>query len=285
MNLYETTLQRTVEQQQHIPAAQDRQLQRLRYEVHRARRQYDLADPENRLVAQELERRWESALQAPRKPSRLTSRTDSACEPTRKNGFPELRTQMGAAGQALPRLWPQLPTATRKELLRCLIDKVVLTRCPRRRSCTSASAWRGGADTEKELSVPTPLHHAKDEYPALVQRALTLVDSDLSDVQVAEKLTAEGFRSISRQRACAGTVGASAAKPASPKAVPPAWSPHPPAPCHRHRQALGVHRLWFYHHIYRGVIKIDRDPTTGRYLFPDTPTPSPVCNNYVTDSS
>ena len=274
MDLYEATLQRTVEQQQHILAAQDRQLQRLRYEVHRARRQYDLADPENRLVAQELERRWESALQAlsqaeqAYEQDRQRMRTDA-----QKRIPPELRTQMGAAGQALPRLWPQLPTATRKELLRCLIDKVVLTRLPSQTQLHVRIVWRGGADTEKELSVPTPLHHAKDEYPALVQRALTLVDSDLSDVQVAEKLTAEGFRSISRQRACAGTVRRIRREAGKPEGGAQARLAYPIRLLRVTATAkrLGVHRLWLYHHIYRGVIKIDRDPTTGRYLFPDTP--------------
>ena len=56
--------------------------------------------------------------------------------------------------QALPGLWPQLPTATRKELLRCLIDKVVLTRLPCLVQLRVRIVWRGGTDTEKELRVP-----------------------------------------------------------------------------------------------------------------------------------
>ena len=37
-------------------------LERVRYEEKRARRQFDAVDPENRLVASELEARWNSAL-------------------------------------------------------------------------------------------------------------------------------------------------------------------------------------------------------------------------------
>jgi hypothetical protein len=37
---------------------------RVAYEVRLARRQYDAVDPDNRLVAAELERRWELALRA-----------------------------------------------------------------------------------------------------------------------------------------------------------------------------------------------------------------------------
>ena len=39
-------------------------LERARYEIDRARRQYDAVEPENRLVARTLERRWEEALAA-----------------------------------------------------------------------------------------------------------------------------------------------------------------------------------------------------------------------------
>ena len=45
-----------------ILAAQRQQLQRLRYAASRAERQYQQVDPENRLIAAELERRWEAAL-------------------------------------------------------------------------------------------------------------------------------------------------------------------------------------------------------------------------------
>jgi hypothetical protein len=38
-------------------------LEHARYEAARARRQYDAVEPENRLVAAELERRWNSSIQ------------------------------------------------------------------------------------------------------------------------------------------------------------------------------------------------------------------------------
>src|SRR5262249_15703430 len=42
------------------------ELERAEYNAERAKRQYDVVDPENRLVARELERRWEEALRAQR---------------------------------------------------------------------------------------------------------------------------------------------------------------------------------------------------------------------------
>jgi hypothetical protein len=54
------------EQGQQIQAdhAQQQQLSRLRYEAELAQRQFKRVDPENRLVAAELEQRWEAALRA-----------------------------------------------------------------------------------------------------------------------------------------------------------------------------------------------------------------------------
>ena len=50
-------------QQDVILEALQRDLEAARYCVQRAQKQYDLTDPENRLVAQELEQRWNAALQ------------------------------------------------------------------------------------------------------------------------------------------------------------------------------------------------------------------------------
>ena len=46
-----------------VLAALQRDLEAARYGASRAQRQYDAADPENRLIAAELERRWDQALQ------------------------------------------------------------------------------------------------------------------------------------------------------------------------------------------------------------------------------
>jgi hypothetical protein len=46
-----------------VLAALQRDLEAAKYSASRAQRQYDAADPENRLIAAELERRWDQALQ------------------------------------------------------------------------------------------------------------------------------------------------------------------------------------------------------------------------------
>src|SRR5208283_4198743 len=49
--------------QSEVLSALRRDLEAARYRAQRAERQYEAADPENRLVGQELERRWNAALE------------------------------------------------------------------------------------------------------------------------------------------------------------------------------------------------------------------------------
>jgi DNA invertase Pin-like site-specific DNA recombinase len=96
------TQQATAQQLTH---AYQQQLERLRYEAALAQRQFNRVDPDNRLVAAELEKRWEAALaelkqaeeaQAPHGPSPLTLPALS----------PELKAAFGAIGQHLPTRLP-----------------------------------------------------------------------------------------------------------------------------------------------------------------------------------
>jgi len=92
--------QHTVETIEH---AQQQQLERLRYQVALAERQYNQVDPDNRLVAVELERRWERALYELK-----TAEEDYA---ERQKPKPErslsasLQTAFTDIGKSLPSLW------------------------------------------------------------------------------------------------------------------------------------------------------------------------------------
>ena len=64
LDCYDQAVAAFDEQHRQIERARQQQLERLRYEARLAEKQYRLVDAENRLVAAELERRWEQALQA-----------------------------------------------------------------------------------------------------------------------------------------------------------------------------------------------------------------------------
>lgn len=272
LDLYEAAYHRTQEQQQEVCAAQERQLQRLRYEVNRARRQYDQADPENRLVTQELERRWEAAMQALAQAEQRYEQDQRQMQKEALSRIPlELRVQFASVGEALPGLWPQLSMATRKELLRCLVSKVVLRRLPCQQRLQVRVVWRGEAYTEKELPVPLPLRHSKKVYPALVARTMELVEQGHNDVQIAQQLTAEGFRSDGQAPLHPRTVARIRCAQDRAQGLDPRMRPRRPGGALTVGQMaakLGIHRQWLYHRIQWGRIRLQRDPASNGYLFP-----------------
>jgi len=62
LDLYERTLATQQAADEQLDQAHQQQLARLRYQVALAERQFNQVDPDNRLVAAELEKRWEAAL-------------------------------------------------------------------------------------------------------------------------------------------------------------------------------------------------------------------------------
>src|SRR5215468_10907986 len=79
------------------------QITRAEYEARLAQRQYQAVDPEHRLVAGELERQWEVALQGVA--DARTAAEQYAQQPPTPQLSAEMRAQLQALGQSLPTLW------------------------------------------------------------------------------------------------------------------------------------------------------------------------------------
>jgi DNA invertase Pin-like site-specific DNA recombinase len=145
-------------------------LQQARYEVAHARRQYDAVDPANRLVAGELERRWNETLQAVAK-----IEGDIAAMIARRPpplGEPE-RQQLIALGADLECAWshPAATAATRKRILRTAISEVIV-----RRDGAIIHAvlhWQGGDHTE--LQVKQRLNAAGRHNPRIPDDTIALM--------------------------------------------------------------------------------------------------------------
>ena len=128
-------------------------VERARYEAERAERQYRAVEPENRLVARGLETEWEKRLRdlaaaEAELGRREKQRPRTLSEEERKNIF--------ALGSDLMKVWTA-PTTTdrdRKELLRALLEEVIVrVDRPERRGHLTLR-WRGGALIELDLSLP-----------------------------------------------------------------------------------------------------------------------------------
>jgi DNA invertase Pin-like site-specific DNA recombinase len=268
---------RALTAQQQTAAATERahtqQLQRLRYQAALAQHQFAQVDPANRLVAAELERRWESALRdVQQAEAAAQQRAQSA--PSAATLPAELRDAFAALGQKLPTLWPTsvLSRIQKKALLRCLVEKVVIHRS-RRDQVHLRIVWRGGEVTIYELPITVGSLAELSSGPELEQRVLALHATGKSDQAIAAELTAAGFRSPLHQEVLASTVKGLRLKhrcfitrhQSHPRHIPGALTIPQVA------QRLGVSVHWLHDRIKNGRIQLQKDPATGLYLFPDHP--------------
>lgn len=178
-----------VERQRLVQQWEER-LKRARYEVHLAERQYNAVDPDNRLVAAELERRWEEKLRQLQETQESAEHFDQT--PPVQELAVEMREQFQRISETLPHLWPQLSPRQQKELLRSLISYVVLTKeTPDR--VEVKIVWVSGHYSVAYARHPTVYQQDVSGYDEMVKRLEALWDQGFDDTQIAAQLTAEGF--------------------------------------------------------------------------------------------
>ena len=128
----------------------ERQLEQARYEAQLAQRQYDAVDPDFRLVAAELEKRWNDKLDALQK---LESAYTQAQHQAHFSVSAEEQQAMTKLAQDLPALW-QAPTTTdqeRKQRLRYVIAEVQLDGVSTPGKIDIRITWRSGAETRRQI--------------------------------------------------------------------------------------------------------------------------------------
>ena len=113
-------------------------------------------DPDNRLIAAELERRWETALRELRQAEDAFARRQAEARKPEALSDEE-QNDFLALGARLPEIWQrrQVNRERKKALLRSLIDKVILQRVTRDR-ITIRVVWRGGEISQ--LAVEPRVH-------------------------------------------------------------------------------------------------------------------------------
>jgi DNA invertase Pin-like site-specific DNA recombinase len=180
------------------------EVERARYQAIKAERRYLAVDPDNRLVARGLERDWEAKLAAlAAAESELASRerrrprTLTAAE----------RAAIGALGGDVARVW-SAPTTTdrdRKELLRTLLEEVIVNVDRDAAQAHLTMRWRGGAISQLDVALPRshpPKLRTSEDTIALVRR----LAAHYPDAQIAGILNRQGRRSARGQRFTASIV-------------------------------------------------------------------------------
>jgi len=274
MDAYDRALTIEKEAEEKVDHAQQQQIERLQYQAALAERQFNRVDPDNRLVAAELERRWETALRALQQAEEIYAQ-EKQKQTTTLVLPPELREAFKAIGQKLPQLWSQdvLTREQRKALLRCLIDKVVIDRVVPEQVQTRI-VWRGGETTS--FTVPVTVGSFADLSNADEMEAIILEQSQTgqTDEEIAAHLTALGCRSpMCTEAVLPSTVrivrlkhGIFLVRSQSHPRQIPGYLTVSQVACR-----LDVKPHWLYHHINRKRIQVEKDEQTGLYLFPDNP--------------
>ena len=147
------------------------QVERARYEAQRAERRYRQVEPEHRLVARGLERDWERALGALGEAEAELARR----ERTRPRTLTDAeREQLLSLGTDLGRVWsaPTTSDRDRKQLLRCLVEEVMVDVAREERSATLTLRWRGGVASELAVELPRyqPKIRTDEDTVALLER-------------------------------------------------------------------------------------------------------------------
>jgi DNA invertase Pin-like site-specific DNA recombinase len=259
---------------QRLERYHQQQVMQARFSANVARQRYEHVDPAYRLAAAELERDWDDRLRELRQAEEAAARF--AQEPAEPTLSPELREQLLNLSQSLPQWWAsdRLGHDQRKALLRSLISQVVVKR-PVPDRVEVKIIWVSGHFSEGVV-IPPVLHQRHvTGYDTMVECIGQLWSQGYTDDQIAETLSAQGFRSARRDHVLPKTV------------LRIRKQRHWVSRHHQHRLAdqidgmwtihglsnhLGVGRDWFYTRIRSGFLRapdVIRKPPYGNYLIRD----------------
>jgi DNA invertase Pin-like site-specific DNA recombinase len=258
------------EQQQELLHHLQQEVDRLDYAAKRAERQYNQVEPENRLIAATLEKKWENALvELEQARARLEEMRQKRPQPVK---IPrELKAAFADVGQRLPEIWSSLAVQARKELLRTLVNGVNLKR-ESNGMVKIRIVWRGGLVSETSVRLPVSTRRKSEIEEKIVARIRELADQGMRDDGMAEQLNREGYYPCRGDSFTAGIVlklrcrhgvrlGLGRLRRGE---LPRGYTIRAMA------RLISVDPSWIYRGIRNGSIEVARDEQFGCYLFPYT---------------
>jgi len=160
------------------------------YEAERARRQYDRVEPENRLVAGELEQRWNNAL------ARVSAARSRLEEFQQRKDSPLSEAEMArlmSLGGRVERVWdaPQTDVTLKKQIVRLLVEEVIVQAGESRDTVELWIHWAGGHHTS--LTVPR-VGRAGRGPAAEAKLVMSVLRAVCDDAGLAQALNRSGVR-------------------------------------------------------------------------------------------
>jgi DNA invertase Pin-like site-specific DNA recombinase len=169
-------------------------VERASYEAERARRAYSRVEPEHRLVARELERRWEAALAAKREAEEALEQFHRS-HPARLTDVE--RDRIRSLARDVPAIWYSEVTrqTERQEIIRQMIESVNVTVIDGTERVGVAIRWAGGYESLHEIRRMVSSYHGMAAGTVVLRRVSELKEMGLPHSEVARRLEKEGYRS------------------------------------------------------------------------------------------
>ena len=228
-------------------------VERARYEAERAERQYRAVEPENRLVARGLETEWEKRL---RDLATAEAELERRQQQRPRALSPQERSRLRTLGSDLRKVWTA-PTTTdrdRKELLRTLLEEVIVAVYRSEHRAHLTLRWRGGELTEIDLALPRSQPRGRrtsEDTLSLLPRLAALYPDEV----IAGILNRQGRKTASGERFTAVHVGALRRYRGIPRFQPPAQPAQGDVVCIRKAaQILGMNTSTIHRWLAEGFI-------------------------------
>lgn len=244
-------------------------VERARYEAERAHRQYDAVEPENRLVARTLERALEDKLAAARRAENDLATQRARCPVSLTT---EEAHWISRAGADVAKVFHAASTTIveRKQLIRAVIDHIVLTVHPDERLAEMRIIWQGGASTELSMAMTKRGAHPRttgEDTLTLVRRLAEHYDDKTIALILSKqrRRTATGLSwTKTRVKSLRVSHGISAYQSPTPKSVGGSDQDVLVVPVPRAAEVLSVSKYTIYRWLREGFI-------VGEQLTPAAP--------------
>src|SRR5262249_27056424 len=143
--------------------------------------------------ARTLEQRWETSLRAQRA---LQEEYDRFLQEQPRTLSADERARIVALAKDIPALWqaPQTTAAERKEIVRLLVERVVVQVQADSEGAEVEISWRGGMTTSHVIVRSVARYESLGDYPRLLERVGQLRREGFTIKEVARQLNREGYR-------------------------------------------------------------------------------------------
>jgi DNA invertase Pin-like site-specific DNA recombinase len=172
------------------------ELEQLDYEARRAFEQYDQVDPRNRLVAAELEHRWNEKLD---EKERVGESLDVLIK-DRQPVTAEVRAKLRSLGDDFETVWndPECPSELKKKIVHTLVKEITVTLDEETSMLHFVIYWSGGCHTVLDIRKPQPATANKTSKDAL--EIIRKMAVRYGDGQIAAVLNKSGLQTGQRKR-------------------------------------------------------------------------------------